>query len=132
MKGRDGSRRFATFDEFFPYYVAMHSKAATRQVHFAGTLAGAVLALYGLATRRFRLLAAFPLLGYGAAWPSHFLIERNNPATFGYPGWSLRGDFRMIWLMLQGRDAELGKIAQEWLAKNAGTPEKAEKWENTA
>jgi hypothetical protein len=34
------SRRFASFEEFWPYHVAMHSKAATRWVHLAGTLTG--------------------------------------------------------------------------------------------
>ncbi|MBX6389472.1 MAG: DUF962 domain-containing protein [Frankia sp.] len=115
-------RRFSGFDDFFPYYVAMHSKAATRQVHFAGTLAGAVLAAYGVLTGRPRLLAAFPVVGYGAAWSSHFLIEGNNPATFGHPLWSLRGDLRMMAMMFAGRDAELDEIAKAWLAEDRPLP----------
>jgi hypothetical protein len=106
---------FDSYQAFFPYYVAMHSKAATRQVHFAGTLIGLTLALFGLVTRRPRMLLALPTFGYGFAWPAHWFIEKNNPASFGHPLWSLRGDFEMIKYMLEGRDAELSEIAQTYL-----------------
>jgi hypothetical protein len=107
--------RFATYEEFLPYYIAMHSRPATRWVHLAGTLSGALVAASGLAQGRWRRLAALPVMGYGAAWPSHWLIERNNPASFGYPAWSLRGDLHMIGAMLAGRDAELSSVAAGWL-----------------
>lgn len=109
-------RSYDSFEEFWPYYMAMHSKAATRWVHVAGTLAGAAITAYGLARGRRRLLPAGPVVGYGAAWASHFCIEGNNPATFGYPLWSLRGDARMIGLMLTGRDHQVAETAQKWLA----------------
>ncbi len=112
-------RGFDSFEEFWPYYVAMHSKAATRWVHLAGTLTGLAVSAYGVARGRRRYLAALPLIGYGTAWPAHFLIEKNNPATFGHPGWSLRGDVKMITTMLAGRDAELAETAAKWLAENA-------------
>jgi hypothetical protein len=107
--------RFATYHGFLPYYVAMHSRPATRWVHLAGTLAGALVAASGVLQGRWRRLAALPAMGYGAAWPSHWLIERNNPASFGHPLWSLRGDFHMIRTMLAGRDAELSEVAAGWL-----------------
>ncbi|KRV48712.1 hypothetical protein AQ490_23845 [Wenjunlia vitaminophila] len=107
-----------TFEEFWPYYVAMHSKAATRWVHLLGTLTGLAVTGYGLARRRRRLLAGLPVIGYGTAWPAHFLIEKNNPATFGHPLWSLRGDVKMIRTMLAGRDRELAETAEKWLAEH--------------
>lgn len=109
---------FSSFEEFWPYYVAMHSKAATRWVHLAGTLTGLAVTGYGLSRGRLRYAAALPVIGYGTAWPAHFLIEKNNPATFGHPAWSLRGDVRMITTMLAGRDAELADIAAKWLAEH--------------
>lgn len=109
---------YASFEEFWPYYVAMHSKAATRWVHLAGTLTGLAVSVYGLARGRRRLLAGLPVIGYGTAWPAHFLIEGNNPATFGHPLWSLRGDAKMIATMLAGRDRELAETAQKWLAEH--------------
>ncbi|MER0444470.1 DUF962 domain-containing protein [Streptomyces sp. NPDC006660] len=110
--------RFDSYEEFWPYYVAMHSRAATRWVHLTGTLTGLAISAYGLARRRGRLILALPLIGYATAWPAHWFIEGNNPATFGHPAWSLRGDRQMIRMMLAGRDRELGEIAAKWLADN--------------
>jgi hypothetical protein len=118
---------YGSFEEFWPYYVAMHSKAATRWVHLAGALTGLAVTGYGLARGRVRYAAALPLFGYGAAWPAHFLIEKNNPASFGYPAWSLRGDAKMITTMLAGRDAELAETAAKWLADNGGSDASARK-----
>jgi hypothetical protein len=105
---------FHFFDDFFPFYVGQHSKAATRWVHLVGTLTGTVVGLQFLARRRWRGVAWMPVFSYGAAWASHFLIEKNKPATWGHPMWSFRGDMRMIATMLAGRDAELGAIAREY------------------
>jgi len=110
--------QFASYQEFFPYYVAMHSKPLTRRLHFGGTVLGAALALIGLVTRRPKLIGLFPLCGYGAAWPAHWFVEKNNPASFGHPVWSLRGDFDMVRYMFAGRDAELTVIARDYLREH--------------
>ncbi|MEO7262563.1 MAG: DUF962 domain-containing protein [Jatrophihabitantaceae bacterium] len=109
---------FGSYQEFFPYYVAMHSKPLTRKLHFAGTVTGLALTTFGTLTGRRRLMAALPVLGYGTAWPSHWLVEGNNPASFGHPLWSLRGDFQMISMMFSGRDRELTLLARDWLAEH--------------
>jgi hypothetical protein len=109
------NRQFADFEDFFPWYVGQHSKRATRWVHFAGTHLGAVTAAAGIVTRRPALIAGLPLISYSFAWFSHFVIEKNNPASFGHPLWSLRGDVRMLAMMWEGRDAELERIAHEAL-----------------
>ncbi len=107
--------RFTDFEEFFPWYVGQHSKRATRWFHFAGTHLGAAVAATGVVVRRPAQVLAFPLISYGVAWFSHFAIEGNNPASFGHPLWSLRGDLRMLAMMWQGRDPELDRIAREAL-----------------
>jgi hypothetical protein len=43
------------------------------------------------------------MLGYGFAWVGHFFIERNKPASFNYPLWSFRADWKMWALILAGR-----------------------------
>jgi hypothetical protein len=96
--------RLTSFQEFWPYYVAQHSKASTRALHFAGTtMALATLAAAVVVSPAWAV--AVPLVSYGPAWVGHFFFERNRPATFTYPLWSLRGDIRMYWLMLRGRMA---------------------------
>jgi hypothetical protein len=101
-----------SFDAFFPYYVSQHSRRATRWMHFAGTHLGVASAMAGMVTRRPRLVAAAPVISYGMAWFSHFVIEGNNPATFGHPLWSLRGDFVMLGMMWRGQDDRLDHIAR--------------------
>jgi hypothetical protein len=110
------AQEFRDFEDFFPWYVSQHSKRATRWSHFAGTHLGAATALMGVATRRPALLPAFPIVSYSVAWFSHFVIEKNNPASFGHPLWSLRGDVRMLAMMWQGRDQELDRIARQTLS----------------
>ena len=48
-------------------------------------------------------LLAIPVIGYGFAWLGHFGFEKNRPATFTYPIYSLRGDWVMFFQMLSGK-----------------------------
>jgi hypothetical protein len=105
-------RKYGSFEEFWPFYVSQHSKKSTRTLHFIGsTLAlGAVAA--AVVTRRPALLLGAPRAGDGAARVSHFFVEKNKPATFTYPLWSLMGDARMWWMTANGTmDAEADRVA---------------------
>jgi hypothetical protein len=105
---------FTSFEEFFPHYVGQHSKAATRWVHLVGTFTGAAAGLTLLSRRKLRGIPVGTAISYGAAWTSHFFIEKNKPATWGHPFWSFRGDMRMIRLMLAGRDGELSELGHTY------------------
>lgn len=94
--------RLASFEEFWPYYVSEHSKPATRALHVAGSALGLTALVLAVLLSPWWLLIA-PLLGYALAWAGHFFVEKNRPATFTYPLWSLRGDLRMLRLTLLGK-----------------------------
>ena len=106
------SKRMRRYRDFWPYYVAEHSRTATRQLHFLGTTGSVALVIVAAATGEPLLLPAALVCGYLFAWLSHLLIERNRPATFTYPLFSLAGDFHMWALMWQGRmDAEAARLS---------------------
>jgi len=95
-------QRFQSFDEFWPFYVREHRSKLNRRLHFVGTTAGLAATAAGLLRRKPWLLAMGPVLGYGAAWIGHFFVENNKPASFRYPLWSFRADFKMWSKMLIG------------------------------
>lgn len=105
------SDRIESFEKFWPFYVREHQKKTTRVLHFIGTTAA--VATLGLAVikRKPSLVAAALVVGYGPAWIGHFFVEKNRPATFKYPLWSLLSDFRMWGKMASGTmDAEVERV----------------------
>ncbi len=97
------AREHTTFAQFWPFYLREHSRPQTRALHYFGTSLVVGIALVALATQNWLLLAVLPVAGYFFAWVAHFGIEKNRPATFTYPLWSLAADFRMWWLWLTRR-----------------------------
>ncbi|UVJ45327.1 DUF962 domain-containing protein [Pseudomonas sp. LS1212] len=97
------TQRFNSFAEFYTFYLAEHSNSTCRRLHFAGTSLVLALLVYILATSNWLLFPALPVAGYGFAWVGHFFFEKNRPATFLHPLYSLMGDFVMYRDMLVGK-----------------------------
>ena len=95
--------QYASFREFYPFYLSEHSNAACRRMHFAGTTLVLVVFATAVVTRDARWLWLAPLFGYGFAWIGHFVFEKNKPATFRHPIYSFMGDWVMFADILRGR-----------------------------
>jgi hypothetical protein len=95
--------RSASYREFSPLYLREHARHGNRRLHYAGTGIGLVALGYSRATQTWLALLILPLAGYGYAWVGHFAVERNRPATFVHPLWSLTSDQRMFFLWMFGR-----------------------------
>ena len=94
---------FASFAEFWPFYVGAHKSPLCRAVHYLGAVGGLTLPILAIATGPWWLLTLAPVFGYGCAWIGHFGCEGNHPATFEYPLYSFLAEFKMFWYGVTGR-----------------------------
>lgn len=97
-------QRFESFSEFYPYYLDEHRDRNCRRLHFIGSVLVLAVLVGVMVTGAWLWLLAVPVIGYGFAWLGHFIFEKNRPATFQYPLYSLMGD----WVMF--RDILIGRI----------------------
>lgn len=97
------TQRFASFHDFYPFYLREHSSRVSRRLHVVGTALALVLALGALVSGHWWLFWGVPVAGYAFAWVGHFVFEKNSPATFRHPLYSLLGDFVMLRDVLTGR-----------------------------
>ena len=96
-------KKYKTFWDFYPFYLTEHQNPVSRSLHFIGTglIIGCLVA--GIITGRWFWFIVIPVFGYGFAWFSHFVIEKNKPASFKYPLWSFISDYKMMFYMLMGK-----------------------------
>ena len=96
-------RQFSSFSDFYPFYLSEHSDLVCRRLHFAGSTLVVVCVVVGVLTGHPWWFVVAPFVGYGFAWIGHFFFERNRPATFSHPLYSLLGDWVMFKDMLTGK-----------------------------
>jgi hypothetical protein len=97
------NREYSTFADFYPFYLSQHSNPISRKLHYFGTALVIMLFVAILINGQWQGLIMLPVLGYFFAWAGHFFFEKNRPATFTYPLFSLMADFRMFFEALTGR-----------------------------
>ncbi len=94
---------FRSFRECYPYYLGEHRHPVCRRLHLLGSTLVLAVVLVAILTADWRWLLLAPVVGYGFAWIGHFVFEKNRPATFRHPLYSLLGDWVMYWQVLTGR-----------------------------
>jgi len=99
----DPDKRYQSFKDFYPFYLQEHQNRVCKQLHFTGSLLVLFVLVYILISRKWILFLLLPLIGYGFAWIGHFIFEKNKPATFIYPLYSLIGDWVMFKDILTGK-----------------------------
>lgn len=100
----DRPPRITSLQEFFPFYLNEHRNPTSRVLHFTGTALIVVWIALAVRTGNATWLWLIPVGGYGFAWVGHAFFERNRPATFQYPLYSLASDFILFWRLLTGRE----------------------------
>ena len=98
------AKQYQSFAEFYPFYLSQHRNSTCRRLHFVGSMLVLLVLFYSFFYGALSTLFWLPVIGYGFAWVGHFFFEKNRPATFTYPLYSLAGD----WVMF--KDILVGKI----------------------
>lgn len=94
---------FTRFRDFYPFYLGEHRDRRCRLMHFIGSSLVLLIVVFSIGSGRLVWLWLLPLVGYGFAWVGHFVFEKNRPATFQHPLYSLMGDWVMYWDVLRGK-----------------------------
>ena len=96
-------KKYKTLEEFYPFYLSQHANNFNRLLHYIGTILAMINLIIGLYTLNIKMLSLAPICGYAFAWFGHFFYEKNKPATFKYPLYSLICDYLMVYDFLTGR-----------------------------
>jgi hypothetical protein len=100
---QNAPQTFASFAEFYPFYLGEHKNPVCRTLHFVGSNLVLGILLLMVLSKVWWLAAVALLTGYGFAWIGHFFFEKNRPATFKHPLYSFVGDWVMWWQLLTGK-----------------------------
>ncbi|MGH7328076.1 MAG: Mpo1-like protein [Polyangiaceae bacterium] len=95
----------ATFEDFWPHYVRMHSRPETQKLHAVATGASMLFWLTALKKRSLTLAVLAPLADYAIAQVSHRVFEANATTPYKNPLWHTRAELRMFRLVLTSKMA---------------------------
>ena len=102
---KPAAKKYQGFAEFYPFYLSEHGDRTCRRLHFVGSSLAVICLVLLVWPRNPWWLLAGLLLGCGFAWIGHFVFEKNRPASFKQPLYSLLGDWKMFWQILTGKIA---------------------------
>lgn len=106
-------RKYHSLKDFYPYYLTEHADATCRALHYIGTTLMLSMLVFAIVSPAWWKFVLLPIVGYGFAWFGHFVFEKNKPATFQYPLYSLASDFIMLFHFLMGKiDVKLEEAKQ--------------------
>lgn len=97
-------KKYKSLNEFYPYYLTEHKDPTCRILHFIGTGLLFFILAFSIISGNYSMLFLIPIVGYGFAWVGHFFFEKNKPATFQYPMFSLISDFKMFFDLIKGKE----------------------------
>ncbi|MEM5405335.1 Mpo1-like protein [Paraburkholderia sp. EG287A] len=103
MQPTTHTEHFSSFAQFYPFYLSEHSNLMSRRLHFIGSLGVIGFVCMAIATGNWLWLPLAIVCGYGFAWFGHFKFEKNRPATFRHPIYSLMGDWVMFADICRGK-----------------------------
>lgn len=97
------AQHFASFAEFYPFYLGEHQNSICRILHFCGISVALAVTVLALWSGQYWLIAVAVIQGYAWAWIGHFVFEKNKPASFKQPLYSFIGDWVMWFQLLTGK-----------------------------
>lgn len=106
-------KKYTSFKDFYPYYLSEHRETGTRITHFIGTSLFFVFTAAAIVLGKWWLVLIGIISAYKMAWIGHYFIEKNKPATFQYPLWSLMGDFKLYFEILVFKESLNGDDPQD-------------------
>jgi len=97
------AERITSYNEFYRLYLTEHKNKTNRILHFTGTFLMLILIFMAIYQGWGWIWILIPLIGYGFGWIGHAFFEKNKPATFQYPFWSLISDFNLFFAIIFGK-----------------------------
>jgi hypothetical protein len=93
------------FADFYQQYLLLHQNKTCRRLHLLGMVVALVIFAAALFTSYWMYSFFAPVLVYPFAWTGHLVFEKNQPATWTNPWYSVLADLRMTWDVMRGKIA---------------------------
>jgi hypothetical protein len=93
----------ASFEEFWPHYVRLHTRPQTQWLHALATSSAATLIALALLGKQPLFLLLFPIADYALAQTSHRMFEKNRSTPWRNVHWHARAELKMFRLVVLRR-----------------------------